>query len=140
MVGHTRAAHKEGKRLCSKGFCLENGYSKLDKPAYDPIDVEIKLDGLEVGHVFLCPTVRLCSQFKVRHSIFVSLMSDNQTLLSFLNQTFYCVCVCPTIRLCSQFQVRFSIFVCLIVCLMSNHKTLQSILGLTCQFYLFDCL
>ena len=39
------------KQLCSKGFCLSRGYSKLDKPDQKPIDVEIKLDALEVSEV-----------------------------------------------------------------------------------------
>ncbi len=39
------------KQLCSKGFCLSQGYSKLDKPGQRPIDVEIKLDALEVSKV-----------------------------------------------------------------------------------------
>ena len=38
-----------GKQLCSKGFCLQKDYSKLDKPDQKPIDVEIKLDSLEVS-------------------------------------------------------------------------------------------
>ena len=49
---------KTTRQKCSKGFCLRKDYSKYDKPEQRPIDVQIKLDSLEVS-LFLFTTYKM---------------------------------------------------------------------------------